>query len=269
MVTIFCAPRRALSSRYMHQQCARDCCQKFALDYNSGNTLVLYQKDERAAMWRCAARQAHMEPTLSPSLAELKSRLASVAGVWYVMESPTALPAPAASAAAETSAAASGDVEPSPPPPAGSREVVALEWAANDDWKASYSWKEPIADRVPVPEADAQAMRAALVERWGFQRAPREAYRRHNARLMLARHFRLTMADENERMSEDDAAQLADLFFDSFSDSDARFYCNWLGTDSCELVRIPGEAKEHMFEFVMVGVHSDRLALVATWDDWA
>ena len=111
-------------------------------------------------------------------------------------------------------------------------------------------------------------MQAALVERWGFQRAPKEAYWRHNARIMLVRHFRISMAEEVERMSEADASHLADLFLGSFG-SDARFYCNWLGTDSCDLLRIPGEPKEHMFEFVMVGVQTDRVALVATWDDWA
>ena len=165
-------------------------------------------------------------------------------------------------------AAGSGTAKPLPPPP-GLREAVALEWAANDDWKTTYSWKEPIADSVLVPEADAQAMQTVLVEQWGFQRAPKEAYRRHNARTMLVRHFRISMADEVERMSEDSAEQLADLFLDSFSSSDARFYCNWLGTDSCDLLRIPGAQREHMFEFVMVGVQSDRVALVATWDDWA
>ena len=197
---------------------------------------------------------------------ELRSRLAAAAGPWFVMDCSLAAPPPAPSPAAETGGS---DSEPGKPPPTqGSREAVALEWEANDDWKTSYSWKAPIADSVPVPEADAQAMRAALVERWGFQRAPTEAYRRHNARVMLARHFRISMADEVERMSEANAEHLAELFLDSFS-SDARFYCNWLGTDSCELVRIPGEAKEHMFEFVMVGVQTDKVALVATWDDWA
>ena len=197
---------------------------------------------------------------------ELRSRLAVADGDWLVMESSLAAPAVASLPAKKTIAATSRPVEPPPPPPPGSREAVALEWAANDDWKTSYDWKAPIADSVPVPEADAQAMHMVLVERWGFQRAPKEAYRRHNARVMLARHFRISMADDSERMSEANAAQLADLFLDSFC-SDARFYCNWLGTDSCDLLKLPGKLREHMLEFVMVGVQSDRVALVATWED--
>ena len=174
-------------------------------------------------------------------------------------------PPPARSPVVETRVADSGSEE--PPPPPGSRVAVALKWAANDDWKTSYSWKAPIADSVPVPEADAQAMQLALVERRAFQRAPRKAYRRYNARVMLTRHFRVSMADEVERMSEADAEHLAHLFLDSFS-SDGRFYCNWLGTDPCDLLRTPGEAKEHMFEFALVGVQTDKVALVAIWDDW-
>lgn len=66
-------------------------------------------------------------------------------------------------------------------------------------------------------------------------------------------------------MSDADADDLAGKFLDTLN-PDATFYCNWVGNSWDSTIRMPGEP-DHTFMFIMAGVDSTRVVVLATWDE--
>ena len=201
---------------------------------------------------------------------ELRAKLDATQGSedwdwWYLFESQTVRVSPTTLHARETGTAAVADL-PRACEPRGTPEAAYLE--ADDAWLTSFvlSTRRPAPATPTVSPEDQQLMQQKLVGQWGFSACPKHLYSRSSARVMLAEQMRGTMAYESEQISKAEGARLADLFLDSFSERSARFICNWFGPSTWTPIDVTG--KEHTFDFVMVGVQSDRIAAVASSDGW-